>query len=163
MLNLHGFVGYFKGFKEVPYEISINYPAGLKATTSLKSKIAEEVEVGRDVFLASRYFDVIDSPIQYTKPNTETFQINDITVTLSVYSPNGVYTAATLKERMEKMMSAQKAFLGEIDGTKEYNILLYLSTMKRMMRLGLGLWSTILLQWWFYLKPCPRIVWNKRW
>ncbi|MFC4096213.1 M61 family metallopeptidase [Euzebyella saccharophila] len=138
VLNLHGFVGYFKGLKEVPYEISINYPAGLKATTSLKSKIAEEVEVGRDVFLASRYFDVIDSPIQYTKPNTETFQINDITVTLSVYSPNGVYTAATLKERMEKMMSAQKAFLGEIDGTKEYNILLYLSTMEEDDASGFG-------------------------
>lgn len=129
VLNLHGFVGYFNGLKEVPYELSITRPAGLTATTSLKEKSAEGLAPNIDLFTADRYFEVIDNPIQYTEPNTETFQINDIAVTLSVYSPNGTYTALSLKDRMEKMMTAQKAFLGDIDGTKEYNILLYLSTM----------------------------------
>lgn len=138
MLNLHGFVGYFKGLKELPYEIVIEHPEDLNATTSLKKK---ELEVGaetKDIFLASRYFEVIDNPIQYAKSKTESFQINDITVTLSVYSPNGVYTAAGLKGRMEKMMQAQKTFLGAIDGTKEYNILLYLSTLKEDDASGFG-------------------------
>ena len=138
MLNLHGFVGYFDGLKEVPYQLKISRPTDLKPTTSLQRKIMETPVADTDVYTASRYFEVIDNPIQYAKPNTETFQINDITVTLSVYSPNGVYTAASLKDRMEKMMGAQKAFLGDIDGTKEYNILLYLSTYEPTDASGFG-------------------------
>jgi predicted metalloprotease with PDZ domain len=129
VLNLHGFVGYFKNLKEVPYTISLSKPSSLTATTSLTKKTMEGALDNKDVFSASRYFEVIDNPIFYTKPNAETFQINDISVTLSVYSPNGTYTAASLKDRMEKMMTAQKTFLGDIDGTKQYSILLYLSQM----------------------------------
>ena len=129
VLNLHGFVGYFKGLKEVPYTLVINKPADLVATTSLPKGMIDNTENTKDFFSADRYFEVIDNPIMYGKPNSETFQINDITVTLSVYSPNGTYTATSLKDRMEKMMSAQKAFLGDIDGTKQYSILLYLSEM----------------------------------
>lgn len=129
VLNLHGFVGYFQGLKEVAYELVISKPENLVSTTSLVIKNGTDVNAKKEVFTAARYFDVIDNPILYAKTNTETFQINDITVNLSVYSPNGVYTAASLRDRMEKMMTAQKAFLGAIDGTKEYNILLYLSKM----------------------------------
>ena len=138
VLNLHGFVGYFNGLKEVPYTIKIDKPESLKATTSLQRKAMEEVNTEEDVFTASRYFEVIDNPILYTKPNSETFQINDISVTLSVYSPNGVYTAASLKDRMEKMMAAQKTFLGDVDGTKHYSILLYLSEMGETDASGFG-------------------------
>ncbi|WP_209404654.1 peptidase M61 [Pseudozobellia sp. WGM2] len=138
MLNLHGFVGYFKGLKEVPYEITVSHPTDLKATTSLQNKVLEVKNDTADVFLANRYFEVIDNPIQYAEPNTETFQIKDIKVAINVYSPNGVYTATSLKERMEKMMGAQKAFLGPIDATKEYNILLYLSTYEPNDASGFG-------------------------
>lgn len=127
MLNLHGFVGYFDGFKEVPYSILINKPADLIATTTLSIEPNRKPDSLWDGFLAKRYFDVIDNPIMYAKPNTESFQINGITVTLSLFSPNNVYKAADLKERMVSMMGAQKKFLGEVDSTKEYNILLYLS------------------------------------
>ncbi len=137
MLNLHGFVGYFDGLKEIPYELHIKAPEGLSATTSLTKKTGTE-NTETDTFLANRYFDVIDNPILYAKANTESFKINDITVTISVYSPNGAYAAADLKERMEKMMGAQKAFLGAIDGTKEYNVLLYLSTMEDTDASGFG-------------------------
>lgn len=129
VLNLHGFVGYFSGLKEIPYELTVTKPEVLKSTTSLKEKPMEVENGTTETFLASRYFEVIDNPMLYAKTEGETFQINDISVTLTVYSPNGAYTAASLRERMEKMMGAQKTFLGDIDGTKEYNILLYLSEM----------------------------------
>lgn len=137
MLNLHGFVGYFGGLKEIPYELNIKAPENLTATTSLIKK-SEAADPGVDTFLAGRYFDVIDNPILYNKAKAASFKINDITVTLSVYSPNGIYSANDLKERMEKMMGAQKAFLGEIDGTREYNILLYLSTLEETDATGFG-------------------------
>ena len=127
MLNLHGFVGYFDGFKEVSYTIQIKKPADLIATTTLSSEVGEKIDPLLDAFTAKRYFEVIDNPIMYAKPNTETFEINGITVTLSLYSPTGVYKAADLKDRMVAMMGAQKKFLGDVDSTKEYNILLYMS------------------------------------
>tara|TARA_R110002049_G_scaffold28018_3_gene96583 strand:+ start:194773 stop:196734 length:1962 start_codon:yes stop_codon:yes gene_type:complete len=138
MLNLHGFVGYFSGFQEISYELKINKPADLVATTSLTRKPGGQAEATSDTFLAERYFEVIDNPILYAKPNTESFTINDIKVTLSVYSPNGTYTAESLRGPMEKMMAAQKAFLGDIDGTKKYNIMLYLSTMEADDATGFG-------------------------
>ncbi|MDO1513440.1 peptidase M61 [Maribacter confluentis] len=127
VLNLHGFVGYFDGFKEKPYHILIQKPTGLSATTSLPIALDNKSDMSLDTFIASRYFEVIDNPIMYAKPNTESFEINGIKVTLSLYSPNGVYKAADLRDRMVAMMGAQKKFLGDVDATKEYNILLYLS------------------------------------
>ena len=137
VLNLHGFVGYFEGLKEVPYELIISSPSNLVPTTSLNKK-PEVAESMTDTFVASRYFEVVDNPILYAKENTASFVINDITINLSVYSPNDRYAATDLKESMERMMRAQKAFLGEIDGTKEYNILLYLSTLDQNDASGFG-------------------------
>lgn len=138
MLNLHGFVGYFNGLKEVPYSLIIDVPEGLTATTSLEEISGPNDKPNQDYFKADRYFEVIDNPILYAKPNTETFLINDITITLTVYSPNNVYTAKSLKDRMEKMMGAQKSFLGAINSTKHYNILLYLSTLGETDAGGFG-------------------------
>jgi predicted metalloprotease with PDZ domain len=130
MLNLHGFVGYFENLEEVGYEIYITKPANLKATTSLKEINNNEANDVEDVFYASRYFEVTDNPILYSKANIASFKVSDITVNLSVYSPNAIYKAADLEDRMLKMMTAQKVFLGDVDSTEEYNILLYLSTLE---------------------------------
>ena len=138
MLNLHGFVGYFDGFKEVPYTVLVRKPLDLVATTTLPMEPDRKPDPAWDAFVAKRYFEVIDNPILYARPNTESFVIKDIKVTLTVYSPNGRYKAADLKDRMEEMMLAQKAFLGDIDGTKEYAILLYLSELGELDAQGFG-------------------------
>jgi predicted metalloprotease with PDZ domain len=127
MLNLHGFVGYFKNLTEIPYEITITHPDNLVATTSLVELNATEKTKGFDTYSASRYFEVTDNPILYAPSDIASFEVNGIMVNLSVYSPNNIYSAASLKDRMFKMMAAQKAYLGEINSTKEYNIMLYLS------------------------------------
>lgn len=137
MLNLHGFVGYFEGLKEVPYDISIDVPSGLVATTSLLKAPVSDGETS-EKFVAERYFEVIDNPIMYSKPNNASFTINDIEITIGVYSPNDVYKASDFKPKMEEMMQAQKAFLGDTDSTREYNILLYLSTMNQDDATGFG-------------------------
>lgn len=134
VLNLHGFVGYFKEFQEQPYTISITAPESLEPISSLEFT----EEQGKDIFRASRYFEVIDNPIMYSKPNSISFSLEGITVNLSVYSPTGVYKAKDLEERMKKMMKAQKDFLGEVDGTSEYNIILYLSTNEANDATGYG-------------------------
>lgn len=138
MLNLHGFVGYFKGFREVPYQLTINHPQKLEASTSLTKVGGDKQDPTVDTFYASRYFEITDNPIEYSKPNKVSFQLNDITVTLDVYSPNHIYTAEALKDKMETMMRAQKAFLGDVNSTKIYNILLYLSTLENNDATGFG-------------------------
>src|SRR6056297_459964 len=138
MLNLHGFIGYFEGYKEVPYTILVHKPADLVASTTLEKQPDRKPDSSWDGFVAKRYFEVIDNPILYAKPNIEVFQIKDIKVTLSVYSPNDVYKASDLKERMKEMMMAQKSFLGTIDATKEYAILLYLSELDKKDAVGFG-------------------------
>lgn len=137
MLNLHGFVGYFDGYKEMQYQLKIEKPNGFESATSL-SKVVSSSDFTGDIFVANRYFEVIDNPIFYTKPDKETFKVGSIEVTLSMFSPNGVYKASDLRERMEAMMGAQKAFLGDIDATTKYNILLYLSTMEDTDARGFG-------------------------
>ncbi|MFD0796429.1 peptidase M61 [Maribacter chungangensis] len=138
LLNLHGFVGYFDGYKEIPYSILVQKPVGLVAATTLAQEPDRKPDAGWDGFVANRYFEVIDNPILYARENIEVFKINDIEVTLSVYSPNGVYRASDLKERMQEMMMAQKTFLGEVDSTKEYAILLYLSELDKADAQGFG-------------------------
>ena len=127
MLNLHGFIGYFEGLMERPYDIELLTPEHLVPYTSLTPLASEP---GTYRFRAARYFEVIDNPVQVTDQPSATFDLEDISVTLSVYSPSGKYRAADLSYAMEKMMRAQKAFLGPIDGTRRYTILLYLSTMR---------------------------------
>ena len=127
MLNMHGFVGYFEGYTETPYEITLITPENLKPYTSLTPMSSDP---GGFAFRAGRYFEVIDNPIQVTAQQGASIELDDITVNLSVYSPTGAYKAEDLKAFIERMMRAQKAFLGEIDGTRQYTILLYLSGLE---------------------------------
>lgn len=142
VLNLHAIVGYFDNLTNLNYELRIKSPKKLEGYTTLtkidtpKALLNENYDT--DIYFANRYFEVTDNPILYAAPNSETFLVNDIEVTLSVYSPNNIYSAASLKPQMEKMMGAQKAFLGDINSTKKYNILLYLASMEKDDARGFG-------------------------
>ncbi|GLB53235.1 peptidase M61 [Neptunitalea chrysea] len=137
-LNLHMLVGYFKGLSERPYELTFKHPSEFKASTSLSAEEGKISTADTDVFYASRYFEVTDNPIMYSKLDQAKFKVNDIEVTLSLYSPTGAIKASDLKDAMETMMKAQKSFLGEINSTKSYDILLYLSTMEDDDAKGFG-------------------------
>ena len=129
LLNLHGFVGYFKGGKEWSYRVTINSPADLIPFSSMKNVSHTAT---KDVFMAQRYFNIIDDPIMYIQDNSISFQLEDIDVSLAVYSPNDVHKATDFKETLEKMMQAQKRFLGPANNTKSYDILLILMSMKEL-------------------------------
>lgn len=137
VLNLHGFVGYFKDLLENPYVLQIYAPENLTPVTSLNRSQNVSKE-GVDIFYAKRYFDVIDNPIMYSELNTASFMVDGIEITIGVYSPNGVYAADDLRPSIEKMMRAQKSFLGEINTTPAYTILLYLSAVNEEDAIGFG-------------------------
>ena len=130
LLNLHGFVGYFDGMTEKKYQLEIVRPEDLVAGTSLTIASTEDSEKGNsktDIYNLDRYFEVIDNPIMYSKPDTTSFMVENMQVLLSVYSPNEKHSAQTLKPGMERMIRAQKEFLGDINSTDKYAILVYLS------------------------------------
>ena len=135
MLNNHSFVGYFNGKTEIKYNLTINHPENLVGTTSLED-VNNSTTV--DVFNVARYFDVTDNPIMYSKADFVTFMVDGMEILFSVYSPNGVHTAKSLSADLEKMMRAQKAFLGKINNNKKYTILLYLSDMEKDDAKGFG-------------------------
>ncbi|MUP47487.1 peptidase M61 [Gramella sp. BOM4] len=130
LLNLHGFVGYFQDQKEEKYRLEIKRPSSLIPGTSLTVNQTIDAETGNiktDIFNLNRYFQVIDHPIMYAEPDTASIMVEGMEVLLDVYSPTGKFSAKDIMPSMEKMIRAQKRFLGDIDNTSKYAILLYLS------------------------------------
>ncbi|MFN4198439.1 MAG: peptidase M61 [Flavobacterium sp.] len=135
VLNMHGFVGYFKGMLENPYRVEITKPNHLYGATAMVDLDKSDT---KDVFVTARYADLVDNPIMYARPDYTTFKVDDMDIIVSVYSPNGIFSAKQISADMERMMRAQKKFLGPIDNTKKYAILLYLSDMEQADAQGFG-------------------------
>jgi predicted metalloprotease with PDZ domain len=127
MLNTHCFVGYFTNFMTTPYKVNISHPAELWGATSMTD---QDPATTNDLFVTSRYAELVENPIMYSKPNYTSFAVDNMEIQIAVYSPNGKITAESITPEMKKVMTAQKHFLGSINTTKKYSVLLYLSTMK---------------------------------
>ncbi len=142
VLNLHGFVGYFDGLTEEKYKLEIKRPESLIPGTSLNLAKADtekqESEFKTDVFELDRYFQVTDNPIMYSKPDTTSFMVEGMEVLINVYSANNKYSSGDIEEGIRKMISAQKNFLGDIDNTGKYAILLYMPSMEKPDARGFG-------------------------
>ncbi|MFC7774016.1 M61 family metallopeptidase [Flavobacterium sp. GCM10027622] len=135
MINTHGFVGYFSDKKEVPYTLTIAHPETLYGATAM---VDTDASATSDTFKSSRYAELVDHPIMYTKPDYTTFKVEDMDIIISVYSPTGKFKAADITPNMEKMMKAQKKFLGPINNTKKYAVLIYLSDVSKKDAKGFG-------------------------
>lgn len=123
MINTHAFVGYFDGFANNPYELTILHPEQLWGATAMDDLDASKT---KDVFQTTRYATLVENPIMYAKPDYTTFTIQGMEILIAVYSPNGLVTAQSITPEMKTMMTAQKNFLGDFNTTKKYAVLLYL-------------------------------------
>ncbi len=136
MLNMGGFVGYFGGSTEIPYEVSISHPEGLTGTTAMTDMNKNSKE---DLFITPRYAALMDSPVMYAAPDISSFVIDGMTVVLHVYSPvNKNITSQQLTPDLKRMMTAQKKFLGKINDTEKYAILVYITSNGKDDARGLG-------------------------
>ncbi|MEP3837171.1 MAG: peptidase M61 [Algibacter sp.] len=141
VLNLHGFIGYFDSLKNNQYKLDVIAAADFKRTSALQnvnSQISEDGKTMTTSYFAPRYFDITDNPMMYGNLDVEEFQVGDIKIVLSVYSPNNVHSAKSLKDVVYKMMQAQKTYLGDINATPRYDIYLYLSEGKEDSPKGFG-------------------------
>jgi len=124
LINTHGFVGYIDNMQDVPYQLVIQKPADFYGTTAL---VDQDKSEATDTFTLANYAKVTDSPLMYTKPDYITFNAGGMDLVLGVYSPSGKYKAADFKDNLEKMVVAQKKFLGDMNTNKKYAIMLYLA------------------------------------
>ncbi|WP_440120646.1 M61 family metallopeptidase [Tenacibaculum sp. Ill] len=141
VLNLHGFVGYFDSLKNNQYKLDVVSPTNFKRTSALQevgTKTSEDGLTLTSSYFAPRYFDITDNPMFYGELDVEEFKVGDIKIVLSVYSPNKKHSAEKLKKVMEKMMQAQKAYLGSVNSTARYDIYLYLSDGTEKAPKGFG-------------------------
>ncbi|APY00019.1 M61 family metallopeptidase [Lacinutrix venerupis] len=141
VLNLHGFVGYFDSLKTAQYNLNVTAPKTMLKTSALQeteTKMNEDGLTMTTTYFAPRYFDITDNPMFYGALDVEEFQVGDIKIVLSVYSPNNVHSAEKIKAVMQKMMEAQKTYLGDINTTPRYDIYLYLSEGKEESPKGFG-------------------------
>ena len=126
MLNTHCFVGYFSNYMEVPYKLTVSHPANFWAATSMTD---QDISATNDLFVTSRYAELVENPIMYSKPDYTSFKVDEMEIQIAVYSPTGKITAESITPDMKTMMMAQKKFLGTVNSTKKYSVLLYLSSM----------------------------------
>lgn len=141
VLNLHGFIGYFDSLKKNQYKLDVNAPATMVRTSALQETGTKSSPDGKFLtssYFAPRYFDITDNPMFYGELDVEEFQVGDIKIVLSVYSPNKVHSAEKIKAVMEKMMKAQKTYLGDINSTARYDIYLYLAGQGEEAPKGFG-------------------------
>ncbi len=141
VLNLHGFIGYFDTLKNNQYIVEVTAPTEMKKTSALQKSASKKSADGSkttDVYFATRYFDITDNPMMYGALDVEEFEVGGIKIVLSVYSPNKLYTAASIKETVFKMMKAQKTYLGDINSTPRYDIYLYLAPQSQSAPTGFG-------------------------
>ncbi|HZW63896.1 MAG TPA: peptidase M61 [Flavobacteriaceae bacterium] len=141
VLNLHGFIGYFDALKNNQYKLDVTAPSDFERTSALQvtnTQTSDDGSTTTSSYFAPRYFDITDNPMMYGNLDVEEFQVGSIKIVLSVYSPNGVHKASAIRETMEKMMQAQKTYMGDIDSTPRYDIYLYLSKGDETSPKGFG-------------------------
>ena len=140
VLNLHGFIGYFDSLKNNSYTLNVIAPKDFEHTSAMEKTNTVFTKDNKTVttYFAPRYFDITDSPMMYGHIDVEEFMVDDIAVELSVYSPNKVHSAKSIKETVYEMMKAQKTYLGDINTTNHYDIILFLSDGKEDSPKGFG-------------------------
>lgn len=125
LLNLHGFVGYFKDQLENDYSINIKHPQTLYPSSSMTDVDSAN---NRAVYTYDRYFEVIDNPIFFTQQAPVIFEVDGVEIHLAVHSPSNKYSAKDFEEAMRLMIQAQLNFIGDVRTTNKYAILLYLTS-----------------------------------
>jgi len=124
-LNTHGFLGYFKGFEKNKIELEINKPTFMVGTSSLKSDIKSSPT--QDIFKANSYYEMVDSPFMYAKPDTTILKVGNAEIIISLFSPNKKIIAEEIAEKIKPLLEAQKNYLGGTLPIQRYAFLIILS------------------------------------
>lgn len=136
VLNLPGIFGYIDGVRNIPFEFSIEKPAGLYGATSLQPLSSTAT---KDVFRAPNLDVLYDSPIMYTVPDTASVIVGNCKVLVSVYSPNQLVHAKQVAGWMSQLLDAARRYLGGRLPADNYAFLYYFKDPKNPQSFPRGL------------------------
>ncbi|RDV15984.1 peptidase M61 [Pontibacter diazotrophicus] len=122
LLNPFGFVGYFEGMKQVPYQLNITKPEDFYGSTSLQAVVSTDTS---DHYLLPNYMELADSPLMYNRPDTTVLELGDTEVLVSVYSPSGRVTSEPIAANVKSILEAQRSYLGGTLPVDKYAFLIY--------------------------------------
>ncbi len=122
LLNTFGFIGYFDGLKQVPYELVVKKPEGFYGSTALKTTSTTD---STDTYLLPDYVDLADSPLMYNRPDTTIINLGGTEVLVSVYSPSGKVTSGPIAANVKNVLEAQRSYLGGTLPVDKYAFLIY--------------------------------------
>lgn len=122
LINTFGFIGYFDGMKQVPYELNVTKPQGFYGSTPL---IATSSTATKDTYLVSGYVELADSPLMYNRPDTTVLTLGKTEVLVSVYSPSGRVTSKPIAANVRDILDAQRKYLGGTLPVEKYAFLIY--------------------------------------
>lgn len=123
VINTFGFVGYFKGYKFQPYELSISHKESVQGATALE-KISSTETI--DTYTARDFNFLADGPLMYSVPDIATKKLANAEILVSVYSPNKVLSAQEVMDKISDLMEAQSTYLGGELPVERYAFLIYL-------------------------------------
>lgn len=122
LLNTFGFIGYFGGMKQLPYQLNINKPKSFYGSTPLKATATSD---SLDTFELPNYVDLADSPLMYNRPDTTVLNLGETEVLVSVYSPSGRVTSPPIASTVKSILEAQRSYLGGTLPVDKYAFLIY--------------------------------------
>ncbi|GAB3819709.1 M61 family metallopeptidase [Pontibacter rugosus] len=122
LINTFGFIGYFDGMKQLPYELNVKKPQGFYGSTPLKAAVTTDTA---DKYQIANYVDLADSPLMYNRPDTTVLNLGGTEVLVSVYSPSGRVTSKPIAGTVKNILEAQRSYLGGTLPVDKYAFLIY--------------------------------------
>ncbi len=119
VLNYEGIIGYFDGYKMLPYEVTIQKPTAMYGATSLT-----KIEGVEDRMKAKNYDELVDNPAMYSKPDTLSYRQGNTTISIAVYSGTGQVTAQFVANVMKPITKAVERFFGTMP-VDHYSFIMY--------------------------------------
>ncbi len=123
VINTFGFVGYFKGHKFHPYELTVEHKEAVQGATALE-KISSTATT--DTYTARDFNFLADGPLMYSVPDIVTKQLANAEILVSVFSPNKALSAQDVMDKISDLMEAQSKYLGGELPVERYAYLIYL-------------------------------------
>ena len=129
VLNLHTFMGYFRGHTKQPFELNVKHKDNFYGSTSL---VDADNSPTKDRFEIANYNEAIDNPIMYALPDTAHIKVGTSDILISLYSPSHKADAKTLASQLDTLLQDQGKYLGGKLPVQKYSFLIYLAKHEGM-------------------------------
>ncbi len=122
LFNTQGFVGYLEGYTGLKYEVTFLKPLHFHGSTALRPVKYDSVS---EVYALRNYHELIDHPIMFCVPDTQTLMIGNTEILVSVFAQGGRVTSAFVANQVKNTLEAQKRYLGDTLPVSRYAFLMY--------------------------------------